>query len=195
MLERGHFLMLLDTWNGDGCEPYTLKLSKGAFDMWRITCTCNEAWLIDGGRLAHLQDWGSKLTGAIVRLAALFHIARYAKSEPWEYEISSDDMRSAINLGEVLVSHALIAFDLMGSDQATDGARVVLRWIQKLRLESFTYRECQYQNKSYFKKAVDLRPAIDILVDLGVIVRQPREQSKGRPSEIYIVCDELIEEF
>jgi len=189
------FGILEQPWKDDGCEPYTLKLSKGAFDIWRITCICNESWLRDDGKLAHLQDWGSKLTGAVIRLAALFHIARHAQSEPWEYEISSDDMRSAINLGEVLVSHALIAFDLMGSDQATDGARIVLRWIQKMRLEMFSYRECQYQNKNYFKKTGDLRPAIDILVDLGVIARQQREQGKGRPSEIYIVSDEFIEEF
>lgn len=175
-------------------EPHILKMSASAFQMWKIFATCNESHLADEQKLGHLQDWGSKLTGAVARLAALFHIARYAQEEPWKYEIGGQDMQAAMRLADALTAHALIAFDLMGSDKAMDGARLILKWIKRMRIEHFTFRSCHYAHKSRFKKAADLRPAIEILIETGIITLVNVDKARGRPSEVYVVSDEIAKE-
>ncbi|MBZ0105204.1 MAG: DUF3987 domain-containing protein [Sulfuricella denitrificans] len=149
---------------GDPC-PHILKITDDALQVWQTFAHKVEAGMREGGTYAHLTDWAGKLPGAVARIAALFHIARHALVSPWDKEISLDDMAAALRMAEALSAHALAVFDLMGADPALDGARVVLRWIEREGKTEFTFRDCHYAHKTRYKRAADLEPAIDVLIE------------------------------
>ena len=53
-------------------------------------------------------------------------------------------MSAALRMAETLSAHALAVFDLFGADPALDGARVILRWIEREGKSDFTFRDCHY---------------------------------------------------
>lgn len=120
--------------------PHILKITDDALQSWKSFAHKVEAGMREGGTYAHLTDWAGKLPGAVIRVAALLHIARHAR--PWKNEIGIEDMDAALRIADVLSIHALAAFDLMGADPALDGARVVLRWIKREGKPEFTTFDC-----------------------------------------------------
>ncbi len=167
---------------GESC-PHILKIADDAFQVWQTFAHKIEAGMREGGTFAHLTDWAGKLPGAVVRIAALLHIARHALDRPWKKEISTDDMAAALRMADVLSAHALVVFDLMGADPALDGARVVLRWIEREGKPEFTFRDCHYAHKARYKRTADLEPAIDVLIERHFI--RPRVVKVAhRPSRI-----------
>jgi hypothetical protein len=167
---------------GSPC-PHILKLSSDALQAWQSFAHKTEAGMREGGTFAHLTDWAGKFPGAVARIAALLHIARHALIRPWEYEISPDDMAAALRMADALSAHALAVFDLMGADPALDGARVVLRWIEREGKPEITFRDCHYAHKTRFKRAAELEPIIDVLIERHYI--RPRAAKVAhRPSRI-----------
>ena len=71
------------------------------------------------------------------------------------------------------------------SDERSRGigdAALILRWIRANSLKSFTLRECQQRLRGRFRKAAQLEPVIEILVEQGRIERvvPPRRGSAAR---------------
>ncbi|NGX46772.1 MAG: hypothetical protein K1000chlam3_00135 [Chlamydiae bacterium] len=174
--------------------PYRLLLSKEAYEKLLTYSRAIEIQMDEGGSLAFMTDWAGKLAGQIARMAALIHIARYAMGEPWMKEISEEDMRAAIKIGHYFSVHARAVFDLMEVDPAIEGARVILRWIEKNRYEQFTFRDCQYANKSRFKKADEMQRAIDVLLENYFIREREQEKKPHRPSRVFDVNPLLYQE-
>lgn len=170
---------------------HALNLSKEAYEKWFVYSRVIEIQMDEGGPLAFMTDWAGKLPGQIARIAALIHIARFAIGQPWMKEISEEDMHAAVKIGHYLSTHARAVFDLMEADPALEGAKAILRWIEKNRYEQFTFRDCQYANKSRFKKADDMKGAIDVLLDNYFIKEQEREKKSCRPSRIFDVNPHL----
>lgn len=173
-------------------EPaaHVLKLSADATARWRTFWLAVERESAEGGRYAHITDWAGKLAGAVARIAALLHVARHALgTKPWEVDISGDDMQAAIRIGECLATHALAVFDEMGADEATDGARVILRWLRREHLETFTYRDCHRAHQRRFPRANDMEAAVNVLADDWYCIRAQAQTSSlaGRPSRGYTV--------
>lgn len=166
--------------DGDPCA-HILKISDDALQAWQTFAHKVEAGMREGGTYAHLTDWAGKFPGAIARIAALMHIARYALIQPWSKEISLEDMSAALRMAEALSAHALAVFDLMGADPALDGARVVLRWIEREGKTEFTFRDCHYAHKTRYKRAAELEPIIDVLIERHFI-RPKVEKVAHRPS-------------
>lgn len=165
---------------GEPC-PYILKITDDALQAWQTFAHKIEAGMREGGTYAHLTDWAGKLPGAVIRITALLHIARHALIRPWEKEISINDMAAALRMAEVLSAHALVVFDLMGADPALDGARMVLRWIEREGKPEFTFRDCHYAHKTRYKRTADLEPAIDVLIERHFI-RPRMAKVAHRPS-------------
>lgn len=136
----------------------------------------------EGGTYAHITDWAGKFPGAVARIAALLHIARHALVRPWDKEISLEDMSAALRMAEALSVHALAVFDLMGADPALDGARVVLRWIEREGKAEFTFRDCHYAHKTRYKRSAELEPIIDVLIERHFIRPQVVAKVAHRPS-------------
>lgn len=188
----GHLHMILNAEpatdrNGEAC-PHTLKLSPAAFEAWQAFWLQTEASMGPGGKFEHCTDWAGKLPGAVARVAGLLHITRHAFRGPEKHEISADDLHAALRMADALSAHALAAFDLMGADPALDGARVVLGWIRREGLKSFTFRDCHYAHKARFKRANDLEPAMDVLTERHYIrPLVPETKPAYRPSRTFEV--------
>jgi hypothetical protein len=109
--------------------------------------------------------------------------------------IQSEDMQAAIDIGNIMGEHALAVFEMMGADPAVEGAHTILYWIQKRFIRSFTFRECHQAHKSRFKKAAQMRPVIEVLIEEGILRRvEATNKVAHRPSEIFQVNPYLLAE-
>ena len=77
------------------------------------------------GKLTEFTGWGSKLPGQLCRCAGLMHLVEQTHTD----EISKETMTRALDLGALLIEHALAAMTEMGIEQATADARRCWRWI------------------------------------------------------------------
>ncbi len=176
-------------------EAHTLKLKPEAFDAWKAFWDKTEVAMREGGTFAHVTDWAGKLSGSVIRMAGLLHCTRYAYEQPANYEIDKQDVQAAIRMADVLAIHALTAFDLMGADPALDGARQVLRWIEREDKTEFTFRDCHYAHKSRYKRAEDLKPALEVLVERHFIRQRHAQPKQGRPSTGFEVHPDWFMKF
>jgi hypothetical protein len=145
------------------------------------------------GQLAPITDWASKLAGAVVRIAALLHLAR-TFTTGYATPITADTMHNAERIGRYYLDHALAVYDLMGrSHPDLDDARELLAWItkhcSKTGRASFTRRDALkgLQGRSRFATVTDLDPALNLLSDHGHIRRADAKPTGGRPSIAYDV--------
>ena len=75
-----------------------------------------------GDEWEHMRDWGGKVTGAMLRIAALFHAATVL-GDPTAIPISPETVAGAINVAEFLGKHAEGAYQSMGSNEAMADAK------------------------------------------------------------------------
>jgi hydrogenase maturation factor len=136
-----------------------------------------------GADLAHMTDWGGKLTGAIVRIAALLHLAEHAR-DGWDRPISLATLEAAAEIGDYFTCHAKAAYDTIGADPATASARAILQWLHTTRPAQVTGRDLMRGMRDRFPKAADLNAPLAILESRGWIRPRPGARSGpngGRP--------------
>ena len=150
-----------------------------------------EPQLSEFGEMGGMTDWGGKLVGAVVRMAGLLHMAEYAGAvAPWRNPISLNTISQAIHIGEYLIPHARAAFALMGTDEAIENAKAILRWIDQKGLDHFQRRDVQQAMRGRFKRAAEVDAPLAILIEHGMICQRPEEPSNGpdrSPSPMYDV--------
>ncbi len=161
-----------------------LSLAAGAREVWLQFSQYIESRQGPEGDLHAIQDWTSKLPGAALRIAGLFHVIENGESTP---TISQDMMEKSLDLCELLISHARAAFDLMGTDQAISDAKAILRWLIREGTETFTQRECLKRHEGRLKRLDRLKKALAVLVERNII-SEPSDINTGRrPKTIYRV--------
>ncbi|WP_169007263.1 YfjI family protein [Faecalispora jeddahensis] len=141
-----------------------------------------------------ISDWAGKLIGNTHRIAGLLCRASVFRSHdfldvPEPLVIDAATMANAIRIARYFISHAKAAFSLMGADNTVKQSKYVLNAIKNTGLAEFNKRDIMRLCRS-FKKADDLQPVLDHLVDYGYIaVKESGVYSgKGRPSaQSYIV--------
>ena len=141
-----------------------------------------------------ISDWAGKLIGNTHRIAGLLCRASVFRSHdfldvPEPLVIDAATMANAIRIARYFISHAKAAFSLMGADNTIKQSKYVLNAIKNTGLTEFNKRDIMRLCRS-FKKADDLQPVLDHLVDYGYIaVKESGVYSgKGRPSaQSYIV--------
>jgi hypothetical protein len=86
-----------------------------------------EGMLADGGDLEVTRDWGAKLAGATLRLAAVLHCVEHSSVSP----VGRATVEAAVVIARYLVPHAEAVLNMMlAKDGSGDGdAEYVLRWI------------------------------------------------------------------
>jgi hypothetical protein len=161
------------------CE---LHLSDDALTELHAHMTDLEPRLGPAGDLHHIADWANKLTGAVVRIAALFHVCEHL-TDPAATTISADTLGRATHVGNYLLEHALAVFDAMGTDPQTEAAKKVLVWIGAQHLDEFSQRDAHQALRGTFKKVGDLIPVLAFLVEHGYLRQepQPKQDGSGRP--------------
>ena len=174
--------------------PYILKFSNKAYQEWLDFALVVEKNLREGGKFGHITDWAGKLPGAAARIAGLLHCAENP-SQPWVKTISFEIMQKALEIASIFSSHALIAFDIMGTDKVFDHARKLWRWIERNGQESFSKRDCFNALKGTFHRVKKMEDPLRVLVERNHIREIPREKKIGKPSTKYIINPELLKEW
>ena len=144
-----------------------------------------EVQLREGGRLQYLKDWGSKLPGAAIRLAGVFHMVEQVDKRDLERCIPKSTIQEALDLAACLISHAQCVFALMERDPAIDSAEKLLAWAIERGEPSFTVRDCFRAHQGRFKRVDAMLPILSLMEQHGYIRRIPQSSAGGRkPSEI-----------
>lgn len=160
----------------------TITLSPEASEIRRAYQSHIERRLGPDGDLYTMRDWGGKCVGAMLRIAALLHVADCPT--PTATPIPPEIMVKATALSECLVSHAQAAYGLMGGDQSQVEAKYLWRRIQAHGGQEISKNDLIQLTKGHFNKAEDMEPAISSLEDMGYIRRIRKTQGRGRPKEV-----------
>jgi len=175
---------------GEPC-PHVLLFTEAAKSEITAFRTWLEPLLAEGAELGYLADWGGKLGGALVRIAALLHLGDLAEYEhPWEVRVDASVVARSVVICHYLLAHAKAAFRLIGSDPAILGARRVLRWLKRKHVEQLTMREIHNGMQGTFQKVEELEGPLKALVDHGYLRVVPVERKPGAgraPSPIFEV--------
>jgi hypothetical protein len=162
-----------------------LKLSEAAYAEWKEFQHAIETEFRDGGKLQNLKDWGSKLPGAAVRLAGIFHLVQQADRSELESCISRHTMQSALDLASCLISHVQCVFALMDRDPNVESAEKLMAWIIRQGQPSFTVRDCFRAHQGRFKRVDAMLHVLALLEQHGYIRRVSQTSGGGRtPSDI-----------
>jgi len=161
-----------------------LTLATGAKEVWLQFSQYIESRQGVEGDLHAIQDWTSKLPGAALRIAGLFHVIEHGEGVP---TISQETMERSLDLCELLISHARAAFDLMGRDQAISDAKAILRWLINERKETFSQRDCLKRHEGRLKRVDRLKKALAVLAERSIISEPSKTATGRRPKIIYRV--------
>ena len=167
--------------DADARRPRVLTLSAAAEELWLDFSQEVEDQLIEGGALDAVRDWGSKLPGAVARVAALLELAATGLRVE---EVSHAAMDRAIRLARLMVPHTRAAFGLLGADVVEADANDLLSWVRANRLEEFTTRDAMLAKPSRFKTAAKLTKAVDKLKQLDCVRSYQRKNEGARPSTV-----------
>jgi len=150
------------------------------------------------GDLYGVRDWAAKLAGAVVRLAALMHIAGHLR-DGYRQPVAEDTMRQAVRLGDYYTTHALAAFGAMTGARNLGLAEAILGWLypdaSREHHGEFSRRDAhrQFQERDGHSTTVeDVAGALQLLETHGYIrplPAPPRSPRGGRPAAPrYEVC-------
>ncbi len=164
-------------------RPRLLTLTPKALQAWSQFSQYVEDRQGPDGEFYSFQDWTSKLPGAAIRIAGLLHVVEHGEAVS---DISDSTIERALDLCDLLISHARAAFDMMGSEPAQNDARIVLRWIIARGQPSFRQNEAIKENRQ-FRTIERLDQALKILTGRHIISEPYKRQTGGRPSILYAV--------
>lgn len=167
-------------WVGD---PAILTLTEAAHQAFLAIERAVEPTLAGDGELATLADWGSKYAGAVARIAGILHLAQHGPDGS-RSSIDEHTILAASRIGDYFKAAAINAFIEMGTDPVTSEAVYLLERIRHLGQDEFSERDLHVASRSRFKTKVDLKPALNRLVDHGYLIPQPvpNQERPGRPA-------------
>ncbi|HEV2342690.1 MAG TPA: DUF3987 domain-containing protein [Actinocrinis sp.] len=165
-------------------EPIHLELTADAALLLDAVAEDTERAMAPGGALAHLTDWGAKATGAMMRMAALLHLAEHFRTG-YDRPISQGTLAAAHALIEYYIVYTLVVFDTMTTDETSDRARHLLDWVHNTGVGRFSARDAfTNQPRGCFPKMSDLEPSLVLLEQHGHLRRLPAPPTNrlgGRP--------------
>ena len=157
-----------------------LTLSVEAEDDLREFRQRIEAMLRPTGKLSELAGWGSKLPGQLARIAGLMHLVEQPESD----QISQVTMTRSLDLGALLIDHAMAAFVEMGIDQTTSDAQRCWQWMYGR--DSFT-RGGISSAMRHVMKAGRITAALTILAEQNLIDSSEGTPTPGTRERTYLV--------
>jgi putative DNA primase/helicase len=159
-------------------RPRTITLDHGAAQAWEAFFNFIESNMGEGKELEPLQDWAGKLPGAALRIAGILAIAERGENTR---EINEQTMTRALDLAELLITHAKAAFDLMDGDDAQHDSQHIFRWIVEKTALSFKLADVYRENRR-FTDAERLNKALKALTARHIISEPMKSGTGGRPS-------------
>jgi len=166
-------------------SPRVLGFSDAARELWLDASAWVETGLRRHGEFDGIADWAGKLPGAIARISGLLEVAETGLAADLVHE---DTMRKAIEMGELLATHARAAFGLIGADGADVDAAAVVAWVQAQGLMEFSVQQCRKAMSGRFAgKAERLEAALYRLQTNHVLREVERPNPGARPSRWQLV--------
>lgn len=148
----------------------------------------------DGGDLSPIADWGSKLPGMVVRIAAIIH-AFSLPDDPFGQSIGPDAMEAAVRIGEYLIDHARAAFQCMGGDPEIELAQRIAGVLHEYAAVGLVSKRdlfLRFKGTTLCRTTEDIHRPLEILIQYGYLKHQPKGPGKsGRPSERFLVRKDL----
>jgi len=166
----------------DSINIYYIEINDTSKELLARFAEWLEPQLGPYGALNHMADWAAKLTGAVLRVAGLLHMAERiynGSHNSHNSRINEATINRAIRLAHYLIAHAQAAYSEIGADPAVESARLVLRWIEKTNARTFTKRDCYQGVKGTLKRADDLDPILSLLADHGYIREAEAAERSG----------------
>jgi SAM-dependent methyltransferase len=178
---------VLDLACGNG--HHTVELSSRGYGVVGFDLSLPQ--LAVAGDLALMVDWAGKLEGAVLRIAALLHLAQHVLGgRPWAVAVSAETMRRAVTVGRYLIPHARAAFAQMGADSLIEDAEHVVGWLRRNGAATFTRRDLFHGARGRFKTVEKLDRPLELLEAHGFVRARPAPEATGpgrRPSRAYEV--------
>lgn len=171
--------ILSSQWSG------TIQLSPEADEIRRKYQGYIEKKL--GDEWECMRDWGGKLTGAMVRIAALMHAAE-VQGNPTETPISPEVMAGATSIAEFLSAHAVAAYQIMGADESDSDATYILKKLVSYGKNKITKSELTQICRGRFKQPDAMQDGISRLSEHNYIKEAEEEIGyKNRKKTIYYI--------
>lgn len=174
-----HIVELIDDKN-----RITLLLSDDGHKIWNTFYDDIEHDMRPGGDLESIKDWGSKLPGAVARIAGLLHLAALGKNGK-DHPISVNIVTASCVLGTYFREHALAAFSQMQEDARITTAKKILSYLERIQPHRFKGRDVL--RHVFFKNGTmdDATPGLEMLIEREYIRQAAGEYSgKGRPESM-----------
>jgi len=173
----------------DWTDPAVLTLDPDAHALLLATERRIEPQLAIDGTLGGIAEWGSKLVGAILRIAGLLHLA--AGESAMRQPIGSATLANAIRVGAYFTEHARAAFDILGEDSDNGAAAYLLDHLRNKGHQSFTLRSLHVElPRGRFPKVDAVADAVAVLEahNWVTLTATPERDGPGRkPSPSYTV--------
>lgn len=144
-------------------EPIIKHLSEDAYQIFKRDRQHREKLIAPGQPHDHLAEWNEKLNRAILRTAALLHVARH----PDDPIIDADALADALDIANYWTEHAKEAHYLWGADPTLHQAQRILDWITRQGLTECTFRDIYSALRKTFAKAAEALPAVNLLIERG----------------------------
>ena len=154
-----------------------IRLDGNALDVYRQFSEKIETCLLTD--LEDMSDWGGKCARTALRIAGILHCVENRIS-PDKALVSGPTMKRATKITEYVLEYAQYAYSVMGADKTLHEAQYILRRLESQARQKFTksslYHLCR--NKS-FKRADDMLPALDLLIEYGYLKKRVYYQATG----------------
>lgn len=170
-------------------HPKVFTLSKEALTEWEKFAQYIENNQGEGSQFWEIQTWTAKIAGNALRIAGLLHVAM---GNDEKMPINKEIMDMSLDLCQLLIPHAQIAYNKTASIQFIEDAKMIYKWILTLKKAFFTQRECHKKFHGRFKTLDRMLSALRFLTTLSTISEPTNKETGGRPSIIYGINPAVI---
>ena len=122
-----------------------------------------------GSDLAGIQDWGGKLVGAILRIAALLHASNYAGSDASRRLVTSAELERAVRFSDFLTANAKAAYGICGDEGETAPAKYMLERMKDDGRLEFTKTDVLALTRGRLRTSDERERALSVLETLGYL--------------------------
>jgi hypothetical protein len=119
------------------------------------------------GDLEHMQAWGNKATGGMLRIAGILHAVK--SINPTKKPIDAETIQAATTITECFIKHAKAAYQIMGTGGDEEDAKQVLGWIKRIGKPEITRTELQKKCSKAYRQTEKIEAALKRLEEMGYI--------------------------
>lgn len=163
-------------------QESVLNLTPEASDLWDDFYNDIETEMLPGRSLETLKDWGSKLPGAVARIAGLLHFAQHGANAV-NIPISVNIVSVSCAIGIYYKEHALAAFGIMQEDPKFEAAKKIISYMNRHKPETFKGRDVLRHTN--LKGMDDVNKGLKVLLERSYIREAINEYvGMGRPEAV-----------